>query len=200
VPGYETFWTNTRSALKSEYHSLIGQFPDVDAQLKKLFNLLGDIEGVPAYTPASVGDSEQRSAIVNSADENRQHLCKSLSRKVLFSALYGTYILALYELKAVLKASTLASQSKTPKSAATQEDDFKEVRRRKRHSTDETAPTSKKAVPTALSDAVDTPRRWSSPVISCPPQGSRLGHGILPVRRPRHKKRQFRGKEEGRPQ
>jgi hypothetical protein len=34
VPGYQSFWTNTRSALKSEYHSLIGQFPDANAQLK----------------------------------------------------------------------------------------------------------------------------------------------------------------------
>jgi hypothetical protein len=39
VPGYQSFWTNTRSGLKSEYHSLIGQFPDADARLKKLFNV-----------------------------------------------------------------------------------------------------------------------------------------------------------------
>jgi hypothetical protein len=55
VPGYQSSWTNTRSALKSEYHSLIGQFPDADAQLKKLFNVLGDIEGVAAYTLAFSG-------------------------------------------------------------------------------------------------------------------------------------------------
>jgi hypothetical protein len=55
VLGYQSFWTNTCSALKSEYHSLIGQFSDADTQLKKLFNVLGDIEGVAAYTPASVG-------------------------------------------------------------------------------------------------------------------------------------------------
>jgi hypothetical protein len=91
VPGYQSFWTNTRSALKSEYHSLIGQFPDEDAQLKKLFNVLGDTEGVAAFTPVSVGNSEQWSAIVNSAEENRQNLCKALSGKTLYSALYGTY-------------------------------------------------------------------------------------------------------------
>jgi hypothetical protein len=91
---------------------------------------------------------------------HRQHgggkqaeLLKVLNWKNLFSALYGTYTVALHELKAVLKASTQAGQSKTPKSAATQEDGFKEVRRRKRHSTNETAPTSKKAACTA----VDTP-------------------------------------------
>jgi hypothetical protein len=110
VPGYRSFWTNTRSALNSGYNSLIGQFPDADAQLKKLFKVLGDIEGVAAYTPASVGNSEQWSAIVNSAEVNRQNLCKALSGKTLFSAPYSTYTVA-HELKVVLKASTVASQS-----------------------------------------------------------------------------------------
>jgi hypothetical protein len=119
VPGYQSFWTNTRSALKSEYHSLIAQFPDVETQLKKLFNVLGNIEGVAAYTPASVSNSEQWSAIVNSAEENRQNLCKALSGKTLYSALYATYTVTVHKLKAVLKTNTLASQSKTPKTAAT---------------------------------------------------------------------------------
>jgi hypothetical protein len=110
-----------------------------------------------------VGNSEQWPAIVNSAEENRQNLCKALSGKALFSALYATYTIALHELKAVLKASTQASQSKTPKSAATQNGGFKEVRRRKRHSTDETAPNSKRAVPTAASDALHTPRKMVVP-------------------------------------
>jgi hypothetical protein len=62
---------------------------------------------------------------------HRQHgrgkqaeLLQSLTGKSRFSALYGTYTLALHELKAVLKASTPAGQFKTPKSAATQEDGF----------------------------------------------------------------------------
>jgi hypothetical protein len=70
-----------------------------------------------------------------------------------------TQSLYVYKLKAVLKESTPAGQSKTPKSAATQEDGFKEVRRRKRHSTNETVPTSKKAVPIAASTAEDTPSK-----------------------------------------
>jgi hypothetical protein len=94
-----------------------------------MLNVLSDIEGVASYTPASVGNNEQWSAIVNSAEEDRQNLSKVLSGKTLFSALYGTYTVTLQELKAVLKANTLASQSKTPKSAATQEGGFKEVRR-----------------------------------------------------------------------
>jgi hypothetical protein len=102
------------------------------------------------YTAASVGESEQWSSIVSTAEGNRQNFCKVLSGKNLCNALYGTYTDALYVFKAVLKASTPAGQFKTPKSAATQEDGFKEVQRRKRHSTNETAPTSKKAACTAV--------------------------------------------------
>jgi hypothetical protein len=125
VPGYQSFWTNKRSILKSEYHRLTGQFLDAVAQLKELFKVLGDIEDVAGYTPASVGDSEQWSAIVNSSEEKRQYFCKALSGKTLFSALYGTYTVAFQELNAVLKASTQAGLSKTPKPVATQEDGFK---------------------------------------------------------------------------
>jgi hypothetical protein len=60
-------------------------------------------------------------------EENRQNFCKVLNGKNLFNALYGTYTVALHELKAVLKVSTQAGQCKTSKSAATHEDGFKEV-------------------------------------------------------------------------
>jgi hypothetical protein len=107
------------------------------------------------YTPASVGESEQWSSIDSKVEENRQNFCKALTGKTLLSALYCMYIVALHKLKAVLKANTPAGQFKTPKSAATQ-DGFKEVRKRKWHSTNETTPTSKKGVPIAMSAAIDT--------------------------------------------
>jgi hypothetical protein len=147
VPGYQEFWTDTCNKLKSEYQQLIGQFPDADAQLKQLLKVIRDIQEMASNTPPSVGESEQWSSIVSTAEENRQNFCKALSGKTLFSALYVTYRVALHDLKAVLKASTPARQSKTPKSAVTQEDGYKEVRRHKRHSSNETAQTSKKAVP-----------------------------------------------------
>jgi hypothetical protein len=93
------------------------------------------------YSPASVGEGEQWSSIISMAEEDRQNFSKVFSGKNLFSALYGTYTVALHELKAVLKASTPAGQSETPKSAASQEDGFKEVWRHKWHSTNETAAT-----------------------------------------------------------
>jgi hypothetical protein len=118
------------------------------------------------YTPASVGESKQWSSIVSSAEENRQNFCKVLNGKNLFIALYSSYTVALHELKVVVKASTPVGQSKTRKSTATQEHGFKDVRRRKRHSRNETAPISKKAVLTAASAAIDTPPKRSPPGIS----------------------------------
>jgi predicted O-linked N-acetylglucosamine transferase (SPINDLY family) len=131
MPGYQAFWTDIYNKLKSEYQQLIGQFPDADAQLKQLLKIIHDIEEMARYTPASVGESEQWSTIVSTVEENRQNFCKVLNGKNLVNVLYGTYTVALHELNAALKASTPAGQFNTSKSAATQEDGFKGVRRRK---------------------------------------------------------------------
>jgi hypothetical protein len=105
--------------------------------------LLADIEDVAGHTPASVGESVEWAAVVNAAEENGVSYCKGLHGKTLFSALYDTYIVTLDELKALLKASTLAGQH------TTQEDGFLEGRRKNRSTTAETAGTSEKeAAPT----------------------------------------------------
>jgi hypothetical protein len=68
VPGYQSFWTGKRKTFKSEYRNLLEQFPDADELLKQLFKVLCDIEDVAGYTPASVGESDQWSVIVNVAE------------------------------------------------------------------------------------------------------------------------------------
>jgi hypothetical protein len=105
--------------------------------------------------------------ILNAAEENGASYCKCLRGKPLFSAMYDTYTVTLQELKAVIKARTLGDQTNIPKTTGQQinkEDDFQEVRRRKRRATDETTGTSKKAtvqtkMPTALN--IPPPRRSS---------------------------------------
>jgi hypothetical protein len=94
VPGYQAFWTDTCNKLKSKYQQVIGQFPGTDAQLKQLFIIIRDIKEMARYTPASEGESEQWSSIVNTAEENKQNFCKVLNGKNLFNALYGTYTVA----------------------------------------------------------------------------------------------------------
>jgi hypothetical protein len=87
--------------------------------------------------------------------------CKGLHGKQLFTALYSTYTVTLQELKAVLEARTLAGRTDLPKTTGqqtTQEDCFQEVRRPKRHATDETIGTSKKAaVQTKTSPSLNIP-------------------------------------------
>jgi hypothetical protein len=84
--------------------------------------------------------------IVNATEDNRASYCKALSGKVLFIALHGTYTVALKELKSLLKASNSAGGTDTTSESVkpSQDDGFKEVRKRKRHSTNEAASTSKK--------------------------------------------------------
>jgi hypothetical protein len=73
---------------------------------------------------------------MNSTEENRAYYCKALDGKPLFSILYSMYVVTLNELKAILKVSAQAEKSgavnKTSVESMTQ-DDFQEVKRRKRH-------------------------------------------------------------------
>jgi hypothetical protein len=74
---------NKLSALKSEHRTLVQQYPEADAQLKQLLHVLDDNEDVARHIPASVGDSPEWVAIVNSAEENGTSYCKSLHEKPL---------------------------------------------------------------------------------------------------------------------
>jgi hypothetical protein len=86
----------------------VQQYPEADALLKQLLQVLGDIEDVARHIPASLGKkSTEWSAIVNAAEENGTSYCEGLRGKPLFSGLYGTYTVTLQE----LKARTLADQT-----------------------------------------------------------------------------------------
>jgi hypothetical protein len=158
VLGYQAFWVERPASLQSEYHVLIKQYPDADPQYKLLYKTFCNIEDVAGCTPIAVGESAQWTAIVNTAEDNRDSYCKALSGKILFSVLYGIYTVALNELKSLLKASNSAGGTATANESLkpTQEDGFKEVRRRQRRSTNEAAPTSKK-------QAAETPPLKRSP-------------------------------------
>jgi hypothetical protein len=149
VPGYQAFWAKRRSSLQSEYQVLVKQYPDADTEYRLLYETLCDIEDLSRYTPAAIGESDQWTAIVSTAEDNRASYCKALSGKLLISALYGTYTVALKELKSILKASNSAGTATTSNEPVkpTEENGFKEIRRRKRHSTNEAPPTSNKPAP-----------------------------------------------------
>jgi hypothetical protein len=143
VPGYQTFWAERRASLQSEYQVLIKQYPNADTQYRLLYKIICNIEDVAGCARTEVGESAKWTATVNTAEDNR-------AGKVLFSALYGTYTVALNELKSLLKTNNSAGGTDTA-AKSTQEDGFQEVPRRKRHNTTEAAPTSKKAAAEAKS-------------------------------------------------
>jgi hypothetical protein len=71
--------------MKSEYQTLVQQYPEADTQLKQLLKVLDDIEEVVRHIPASVGESTEWAAIVNAAEGNRTSYCKGFHGKPLFS-------------------------------------------------------------------------------------------------------------------
>jgi hypothetical protein len=185
-------------SVKSRMKRLLIQFPDADAQLKQLFKVLCEIEGVAGYTPASVCDSEQWSSIVNTAEDNIQIFCKALGGKNLYSALYCTYTVALPELKALLKESTSADPTPTPKPASTQ----KMASLNFGGGSGKTATKPPKLLKKQLQQQrlpSQTPPPRSPQDISSPHRGQQMWKPILPVSRPLHKKRRSRRKSAGHP-
>jgi hypothetical protein len=154
VPGYQVFWAERRASLQSEYQVLLKQYPDADKQYRLLYTTICDIEDLAGCTPAAVGESTQWTEIVNTAEDNRAKYCKALSGKLQFGTLHGTYTVALKELKSLLKASNSAGGTNTSTESVkpSQDDGFKEVRRRKRHNTNEVSPTSKKSAADATNN------------------------------------------------
>jgi hypothetical protein len=114
-------------------------YPDAASPLKLLFKVLCDIEDLAGCTPASVGESVEWATVVSQAEENRANYCQALKGGCLHIALYGMYAVTLNALKTALTEIARA------KKANNQDDDYTEVRRRKRHTSDETSRKSKKA-------------------------------------------------------
>jgi hypothetical protein len=115
--------------------------------LKQLLKVLCDIVVVAGYTQASVGDRDQWSSIVNTAENNSQNYFKALCGKTMYSTLHDTYTVALQESRALLKANTSAdptlTPTPTPKPASNQEDGFTEVWMWKRQNSEKAAQISK---------------------------------------------------------
>jgi hypothetical protein len=86
---------------------------------------------------------------VKSAEENRADFCRSLDGKLLFSALYGMYMLTLIELRALsAQVKHGDSLNKTSSESMAQDDDFWEVKKRKRHNSDDTSQLAKNSTKT----------------------------------------------------
>jgi hypothetical protein len=118
---------------KFQCHAITNKYPEAASAVQQVHKVLSDTENLAGCTPAKVGESSEWPSIVSSAEENRASFCEVLDGKPLFSALNGMDTVTLNELKAVLKMSAEGGQSGAVKSTA-QDDDFREVKRQKRHS------------------------------------------------------------------
>jgi hypothetical protein len=146
---YEEFWINEHESLRSESKSLIVETPEAKDVIQRVLKTLSDIVSLASCTPAKVGQSEEWSQIVATAQEDREKLCAVLRGKRLFSALYGVYCLALANLKAVLQNSVGRTsepfQTTEPTASADDTDGFQERKRKKRNITGETSPPKTQA-------------------------------------------------------
>jgi hypothetical protein len=137
------------SSLTSQCHDITNKYPEAASVVKQVYKVLSDIEILAKRTPAKVGESSEWTSIMSSAEENRANFSKIQKGKPLFSALYGICTLTLNELKAVLKVNAQARQcgavTKTSLESATHDDDFQEVKRRKRHISHDTSQRAKKS-------------------------------------------------------
>jgi hypothetical protein len=156
VEDLATYWLNERHALEAAYKSTVTKFPDVDAVLNQVCNLLGNIASLTRATPAWVVASVNWQKVVNSVKEDRVNLCRAFEGKTLYSALYGTYTVTLHEVKALAKSSADKPTSSSTAGPATSTtatpvpsdiDGFREQRRRKRTSPGGKEPQKKRATP-----------------------------------------------------
>jgi hypothetical protein len=184
--------------LKSEYHHLIKQYPDADPPYRLLYNAICNIEDLAGCTPAADGEIAEWTEIIIAAEDNRASYCKALSGSVPFSALNGSYTVALIELKSLLKASNSAGGAATGivSLKPTQEDGFKEVRRRKRHSSNEAARLRRNQQLKPKTPPIKRSPRATSTLLS----GKLLWTLILQVQRPLHYRRQSLVQQVDRPQ
>jgi hypothetical protein len=137
------------SIAEIKWHALTNKYPETASIVKQAYEILNDIETSVGNTQAEVGESCEWISIVSSVEENRANIRRDLDDKPLFSAIYIMYTLTLNQLKSFLKLRAQAGQSgamnKTSVESTAQVNDFREVKRGKRHITNDTSQTAKKS-------------------------------------------------------
>jgi hypothetical protein len=162
VPGFRNYWTQKLVPLKPECHAIMNKYREAVSVVQQVHKVLSDIEKRAGCTPAEVGGNSEWTSALNSAERSRPNFCKALDGKPLFSALCGMYAVTLGEQKAVLKMSAQTGQrdavNRTSVESTAQDDDFQDVKRHKRHISNNTSQTAKKSIkPVPTSVALKLP-------------------------------------------
>jgi hypothetical protein len=69
----------------------------------EVYDVMTDIARLAGCTLKEIGESKEWESIIKRAEAGRVSLCGTLEGETLSSALYGVYMLAFTEMKAVLK-------------------------------------------------------------------------------------------------
>jgi hypothetical protein len=144
VPLFRKYWTQKLELLNSQCHAITKKYPEAGSVVQKVHKVLNEIETLARCTAAEVEESPEWTTILNSAEDNKTNFCKVLDGKPLFSALYGMYTVILNELKAVsAQEKHSVTANKTSSGPTTQDDEFREVKSRKRHNSNGNSQSAK---------------------------------------------------------
>jgi hypothetical protein len=140
-------------------HAITKKYPEAGLVVQLVHKELNEIETIAGCTPAKMGENPEWTTIVISMEVNRANFCKGLDGKPLFSALYGMYMVTLNELKAVsVQAKHSVTANKTSLEPTAQDEEFWEVKRRKRQNSNGKSQLAKKSTKTfSTSAAVKLP-------------------------------------------
>jgi len=75
---YEEYWKNEYESLLSESKDLIIEAPEAKDVIQRVLKTLSDIVNLASCTSTKVGQSEEWTRIVNTAQEDRAKLCEIL--------------------------------------------------------------------------------------------------------------------------
>jgi hypothetical protein len=100
------YWLIDHHAVDSCFKTTPQKYPDTEAVLHQVYDLLGSIANLTKSSPDWVVNSDSWKNIVSSAKEARVNLCRALEDKSRYSTLYGTYTATLQDLQALLLLAT----------------------------------------------------------------------------------------------
>jgi hypothetical protein len=149
-PGFQKEWRQ-KLPPKSECHAITNKYPEADSVVQQIRKLLSGIEILAKCRPARVGESSQWTTIMNSAEENRTKFRIFFRWEAAFQRLLWHVQGNIEKLKTILKGSKRVAKSgavnKTSLKSTAQDDDFQEVKRRKRHISTDTSETNQSQYP-----------------------------------------------------
>jgi hypothetical protein len=196
---FRKYWTQTLTSLNSQSHAITNKYTEAGSVVQQVHKVLNDIEILAGCRLAEVEEGSEWTTIVNSAEEKRANFCKYLDGKPLFRTLYGMYTVTLIELKAVsAQPKHSGAVNRTSSEPTARDEEFHEVKGRKRHNSNYTSQSAKNSTKTVpISAAVKlSPKAVSARNLFAPLRTTQWKRRLL-EQRTRYWSRRLRGNQVG---